>query len=73
MGVKRPEREAHHSPPYSAEVKELVERYLHSPNMPSWGGAQVKKRIIVPLVSKELNFIASAGVDGLDRDPQLVE
>jgi hypothetical protein len=41
--------------------------------MPSWGGAQVKKRIIVPLVSKELNFIASAGVDGLDRDPQLVE
>jgi hypothetical protein len=37
--------EADHSPPSSAEVKEWVELYLHSPNMPSWhsyqlGGAQ---------------------------------
>jgi hypothetical protein len=30
----------HHSPPSSAEVKEWVELYLHSPNTPSWRGAQ---------------------------------
>jgi hypothetical protein len=31
LGVKRPGREAGHSPPSSAEVKECVELYLHSP------------------------------------------
>jgi hypothetical protein len=31
-GVKWPGREADHSPPSSAEVKECVELYLHSPN-----------------------------------------
>jgi hypothetical protein len=31
LGVKRPRREADHSPPSNAEVKELVELYLHSP------------------------------------------
>jgi hypothetical protein len=30
-GVKRPGREADHSPPSSAQVKECVELYLHSP------------------------------------------
>jgi hypothetical protein len=30
--VKRPGGEADHSPPSSAEVKECVELYLHSPN-----------------------------------------
>jgi hypothetical protein len=44
MGVKRPGREADHSPPSSAEVKEWVELYLHSPNTPSWGGVQLKHR-----------------------------
>jgi hypothetical protein len=34
--VKRPEREADNSPPSSAEVKECVELYLHSPNTFSW-------------------------------------
>jgi hypothetical protein len=42
LGVKRPGREADHSPPSSAEVKECVELYLHSPNKPSWRGAQLK-------------------------------
>jgi hypothetical protein len=37
-GDKRPEREADHSPPSSAEVKECMELYLHSPNTPSWRG-----------------------------------
>jgi hypothetical protein len=34
------EREADHSPPSSAEVKEWVELYFHSPNPPPWRGAQ---------------------------------
>jgi hypothetical protein len=42
LGVKRPGREADHSPPSSGEVKECVELYLHSPNTPSWCGAQLK-------------------------------
>jgi hypothetical protein len=42
LEVKRPGREADHSPPSSAEVKECVELYLHSPNMPSWRGDQLK-------------------------------
>jgi hypothetical protein len=39
LGVKRPGREADHSPPSSAEVKECVELYHHSLNTPSWRGA----------------------------------
>jgi hypothetical protein len=34
-------READHSPPSSADIKEWVELYLHSPNTPSWRGAQL--------------------------------
>jgi hypothetical protein len=41
-GGKAAGREADHSPPSSAEVKEWVELYLHSPNIPSWSGAQLK-------------------------------
>jgi hypothetical protein len=37
-------READHSPPSSAEVKEGVELCLHSPNTPSWHGAQGEHR-----------------------------
>jgi hypothetical protein len=43
LGVKRPGREADHSPPSSTEVKECVELYFYSPNTPSWRGAQLKK------------------------------
>jgi hypothetical protein len=35
-------REAYHSPPSSAEVKEWVELYVHSPNAPSWRGAELR-------------------------------
>jgi hypothetical protein len=42
LGVKRPEREADHSSPPSAEVKELMELHLHSPNTPSWRCAHLK-------------------------------
>jgi hypothetical protein len=44
LEVKRPMREADHSPPSSAEVKEWMELYLHSSNTPSWRCAQLKKR-----------------------------
>jgi hypothetical protein len=55
VGVKRPGREANHSPPFSAEVKECVEIYLHSPNTPSWRGAQKKAKgqlycLLLPLL-----------------------
>jgi hypothetical protein len=39
LRVRRPGREADHSHPSSAEVKECVELYLHSPNTPSLRGA----------------------------------
>jgi hypothetical protein len=39
LGVKRLGREADHSPPSNAEVKECVELYLHSPNTSSWHAA----------------------------------
>jgi hypothetical protein len=44
LGVKRSGREADHSPPSSAEVKEWVKLYLHSPNTPQCRGAQLKHR-----------------------------
>jgi hypothetical protein len=44
LRVKRPGRVADHSSPSSAEVKECVELYFHSPNTPSWRGAQFKKK-----------------------------
>jgi hypothetical protein len=43
LGVKRPGHEADHSPS-SAEVKEWVEPYLHSPTKPPWRGARLKHR-----------------------------
>jgi hypothetical protein len=44
LGVKRSGRETDHWPPSSAEVKEWVELYLHSPSTPPWRGAQLKHR-----------------------------
>jgi hypothetical protein len=43
LWVKRPGRKIDHSPTSSAEIKECVELYLHSPNTPSWRGAQLMK------------------------------
>jgi hypothetical protein len=43
LGVKWPGREADHSPPSSADVKEWLELYLYSPDTPSWRGARFKK------------------------------
>jgi hypothetical protein len=44
LGVKRSGREADHSTPSSAEVKEWVELYFHSSNTPWWRGTQLKKK-----------------------------
>jgi hypothetical protein len=44
LGVKQPERETDHSPPSSATVKESMELYFPSPNMPLWHCA-VKKKV----------------------------
>jgi hypothetical protein len=44
LAVKRPGREADHSPPSSAKVKECVELHLHSPNTPSWRRALLRKK-----------------------------
>jgi hypothetical protein len=44
LGVKWPGHEDDHSPPSSAKVKECTELYLHSPNVPSWHGAQTKNK-----------------------------
>jgi hypothetical protein len=44
LGVKLPGREADHSPPFSAEVKEWVELYLHSPG--SWNMVMQEQFII---------------------------
>jgi hypothetical protein len=44
LGIKRLGRDAEHSPPSNAEVKEWVELYLYSSNTPSWRGAQLKHR-----------------------------
>jgi hypothetical protein len=43
LGVRRPGREADHSPPSSVEVKVCVELYLRYPNTPLWRGAQLKE------------------------------
>jgi hypothetical protein len=48
LGVKRPGREADHSPPSNAKVKEWVELYLHSPNTPSWRGAWLSTGTTLP-------------------------
>jgi hypothetical protein len=49
LGVKQPGHEVDHSPPSDVKVKECMELYLHSPNTPSWRGAQLKKSTGTPL------------------------
>jgi hypothetical protein len=47
MGTRgsRPGCESGHSPPSSAEIKDRVELYLHSPKTSSWRCAQLKKSL----------------------------
>jgi hypothetical protein len=72
MGTREsfPGSEADHSLPSSAEVKECMELYLHSPNTPSWRGAQLKHReLIIVKVHSMLSRDSSVGIPtgyGLD-------
>jgi len=54
-GIKRLGREADHSPPARAEVKECVELYLHSPNTSSRRGVHLKNTGITLLLTFESN------------------
>jgi hypothetical protein len=65
--VKQPGREADHSPPSSAEVKEWVELYLHSYNTPSWRGAQLKHRDNLTFFYR-YGQMGSSGRAGRDSD-----
>jgi hypothetical protein len=44
------------SPPSSAEVKEWVELYLHSPSTPSWRGVWLSTGTILPLLLQEIQW-----------------
>jgi hypothetical protein len=57
LAVKRPGCKADHSPPSSAEVKEWVKLYLHSPNTPPWRGAQLKHRDLYFTKYKETTLL----------------
>jgi hypothetical protein len=56
LGVKRTWHEADLSPLSRAEVKEWMELHIHSPNTPSWRGAQWKKKA---QGQRHLNFYLS--------------
>jgi hypothetical protein len=79
LGVKRPGREADHSPPSSNEVKECVELYLHSSSTPSWHGAQLSTVTTSPV--PYLHYVQwvyedvskSFRTGRLDRELQMVE
>jgi hypothetical protein len=79
VAVKRPGREADHSPPFSAEVKECVE-LPPFPNTPSWGGTQFKKSTGTTLIDQRLTLYAVEKVYSppfsrpeLSSDPILLE
>jgi hypothetical protein len=54
-------READHSPSSSAEIKEWVELYLHSPITLSWCGAQGEHRDNFTLLYFTLGLVRSQG------------
>jgi hypothetical protein len=53
LRVKRPGREADHSPPSSAEVTEWMDLYLHSPSMPLWRVPLPPERLILDVALTE--------------------
>jgi hypothetical protein len=66
LGVKRPGREADHSPPSSAEAKEWVELYLHSTDTSSWRGVELKHRdnFTFNLLLLEISYVDRVPDDG---------
>jgi hypothetical protein len=66
LGIKWPWREADHSPPPSAEVKECVELHLCSSNTPLWHGDHlIAQRQLLPLPSVMLKVVFQGGYSGL--------
>jgi len=65
LGVKRLGREAQHSPPSSAEVKEFVELHLHSHNTSSWHGVLLRTAklylYLILVTSKLLSYEQGLG------------
>jgi hypothetical protein len=57
LGIKRPGREADHSHLSSAEVKECVKLYLHSPNTYSWRGAWLSTGTTLPFLTFKMYAI----------------
>jgi hypothetical protein len=49
------------NPHLNAEVKKGVELYLHSPNMPSWRGAELKHRSNFTFIGTALPLTLSGG------------
>jgi hypothetical protein len=68
LRAERPGREDDHSPQSSVKVKECVELYLHSPNMPSWRGAQLKRRdnftFTLPMAINDLDMFTNVNYLG---------
>jgi hypothetical protein len=60
-------READHSPPSSAEVKEWVELYLHSPNTPSWRGAELGGALVRSYINVEKTIITDMDLRGAEQ------
>jgi hypothetical protein len=75
LGIMRPGREADHSPPFSAEVKECVELYLHSPNS---APSRISYVAIFDFSSRVFGWVAYEGVsksfrtDRLERELRMV-
>jgi hypothetical protein len=73
LGVKWLGREADHSPPSSAEIKECVELYLHSLSTSSWRGALLSTGTTLPFtdtINDNFNF---NGAVICDNDVLIIE
>jgi hypothetical protein len=68
LWIKRPGREADHSPPSSAEVKERLELYFHSPNTPLWRGTQFKKKHMDNFTLPSTSYLCDASVEVAKSD-----
>jgi hypothetical protein len=78
-GGSFPGGKADHLSPSSAEVKEWVELYPHSPNTPSWRGAQLKHRnnftfyLLIRLVLLNVYLYTSSGIPTNNWQPQRLQ
>jgi len=69
LRVKRPGREADHSLPTSAEVKECVELYLHCLNTPSICGALLSTGATLPFTTVRFTSVLLVKISSLRSGP----